>query len=301
MVKKWVCNTPSATACDLAQSAVMPAVLLSSCKACQQKKQYGAYYNAAAHLRRAHFKPKSKGRSKSSGKLEDAQKRGGKGGGNWPTMEELKPWMIEVEALATDYMLTAAQPDEADAFDDEYNDILNEPPSAFSPNTNNLFNILVPSPSYRNYPAGVTPPEDDSSNIFYPYDSWNLSEMQKSVSETTQAVRLDCPTPKSLGWAPEAELVKHYNLIAPRGKEPMLELLSQYKPTSQMPQIVYFDQPAYVDSRPTMKDMLMITQVDPEKESSRACIQTIARRHSTDPQISNITIKMYMLQSIQTN
>jgi len=164
MVKKWVCITP--TNGDLSQSAVSPAVLLSRCKACQQKKQYGAYYNAAAHLRRAHFRPKSKGRSKSSGKLEDTQKRGGKGGGNWPTMEELKPWMMEVEVVATEYMLTEAQQEEADASDDEYDNLLDEPSSAHtlgsmsggsfensylisdatfaaypSPNTNDMFNM----------------------------------------------------------------------------------------------------------------------------------------------------------------
>ncbi|KAF1989671.1 hypothetical protein K402DRAFT_260866 [Aulographum hederae CBS 113979] len=68
---------------------------LSNCKACRNGKKYGAYYNAAAHLRRAHFFPRRRGR-KARGAGEE--KRGGKGGGDQPAMELLKSkWMKEVE------------------------------------------------------------------------------------------------------------------------------------------------------------------------------------------------------------
>ncbi|KFY17345.1 hypothetical protein V491_05028, partial [Pseudogymnoascus sp. VKM F-3775] len=53
-------------------------------------------YNAAAHLRRAHFVPKPRGRNKSGKTDEKSEKRGGKGGGDWPPMKELKRWMKEV-------------------------------------------------------------------------------------------------------------------------------------------------------------------------------------------------------------
>jgi hypothetical protein len=53
-----------------------------------------AYYNAAAHLRRAHFKPKNRRKDK------DGESRGGKGGGDWPPMAELKYWMKEVKVVA---------------------------------------------------------------------------------------------------------------------------------------------------------------------------------------------------------
>jgi hypothetical protein len=54
---------------------------------------YGAYYNAAAHLRRAHFHPRKRGR-----KGKNDEKRGGIGGGDHPPMEYLKQnWIKEVE------------------------------------------------------------------------------------------------------------------------------------------------------------------------------------------------------------
>jgi hypothetical protein len=65
---------------------------LANCKACRNKKTYGAYYNAAAHLRRAHFNPCKRGRG---GRGKDDEKRRGKGAGCFPSMEVLKQWMYE--------------------------------------------------------------------------------------------------------------------------------------------------------------------------------------------------------------
>ena len=70
---------------------------LSKCKACRQEKRYRAYYNAAAHLRRTHFNPKQKGRKPRGQPQEPQEKRGGKGGGDHPSMEILKMWMREEE------------------------------------------------------------------------------------------------------------------------------------------------------------------------------------------------------------
>lgn len=74
---------------------------LANCKACRTGKKYGAYYNAAAHLRRTHFNPRKRGRG-AKGKNEE--KRGGKGGGDHPSMEVLKMWMKEVEEVVPDNM-----------------------------------------------------------------------------------------------------------------------------------------------------------------------------------------------------
>jgi hypothetical protein len=76
LVKRWICTQPP----NYSPNSPQPVVPLTKCKACATEKRYGAYYNAAAHLRRAHFNPN----------------RGGKASGDWPSMSILKDWMKEV-------------------------------------------------------------------------------------------------------------------------------------------------------------------------------------------------------------
>ncbi|KAI0424583.1 hypothetical protein F5Y09DRAFT_135110 [Xylaria sp. FL1042] len=94
MVKKFICVDPQEFNLPVNVQVVNP---LSKCKACKAQKKYGAYYNAAAHLRRTHFKEKpSRCKNRASGANGDDDKRGGKGGGDWPSMHELKNWMREI-------------------------------------------------------------------------------------------------------------------------------------------------------------------------------------------------------------
>ncbi|KAH7410456.1 hypothetical protein DE146DRAFT_628961 [Phaeosphaeria sp. MPI-PUGE-AT-0046c] len=66
---------------------------LASCKHCRNKKVYLAYYNAAAHLRRAHFHPP---KHSMNGRPDEGP--GGIGSGDYPSMEYLKMhWIKEVE------------------------------------------------------------------------------------------------------------------------------------------------------------------------------------------------------------
>ncbi|KAI0197759.1 hypothetical protein F4808DRAFT_289193 [Astrocystis sublimbata] len=74
--RRWVCSEPL----QPIPSGPQPQVPLSKCKSCANHKRYGAYYNAAAHLRRAHFHIH----------------RSGKASGDWPPMSVLKDWMREV-------------------------------------------------------------------------------------------------------------------------------------------------------------------------------------------------------------
>ena len=84
----WVCKDRSADQ-----------KFLSKCKACNDGKMYGAYYNAAAHLRRIHFHAKEKGK-KGKGNFKP-KPRGGDGGGDDPCMEVLKLW-IEASQVSKD-------------------------------------------------------------------------------------------------------------------------------------------------------------------------------------------------------
>ncbi|KAI9869715.1 MAG: hypothetical protein M1830_005189, partial [Pleopsidium flavum] len=75
---------------------------LAGCKACSEGKRY-TYYDAAAHLRRAHFIPRARWRY-----AKTLDEKGARGGGDYPSMEILKMWMKEVDEVTYDSPLKAS-------------------------------------------------------------------------------------------------------------------------------------------------------------------------------------------------
>jgi hypothetical protein len=141
-----------------------PVVPLSNCKACRNHKTYGANYNAAAHLRRAHFFPC---KNKRGGRGKVSEGRGGMGGGEEPPMDELKNWMYEkVEMNVTGNGLQSASPElsqiDADIFAD--------------------FNQFDDAGSYNHLTLGIP---QESAN---PYD-WNGTQFPVDlVNESFQFI-----------------------------------------------------------------------------------------------------------------
>ncbi|KAK5174133.1 uncharacterized protein LTR77_001213 [Saxophila tyrrhenica] len=93
----WICVDPDTATAE----GWRPTRPLGICKQCNQRKEYNVYYNAAAHLRRAHFCPRKRGR-KARG--EERESRAGKAGGDWPPIEWLKMngWLKEIEVSAVE-------------------------------------------------------------------------------------------------------------------------------------------------------------------------------------------------------
>ncbi|KFY80212.1 hypothetical protein V499_00886 [Pseudogymnoascus sp. VKM F-103] len=110
LVQKWVCIEPV----DGIKDEFRLVSPLANCKACKENKKYGAYYNAAAHLRRTHFVPNPCGGIESGKSDNKSEKRSGNGGGDWPPMKELKRWMKDVHESAV-----AVQQDDDDDDDDD--------------------------------------------------------------------------------------------------------------------------------------------------------------------------------------
>lgn len=113
--KRFVCRTPAQLGLT---SDLQPIIPLENCRHCAANKEYGQYYNAAAHLRRAHFKekPPRVSRSKRADTKEEPHPktlRAGMGGGDWPPLAELKAkWMEEIRS-------TKPVQDAVDVSDDE--------------------------------------------------------------------------------------------------------------------------------------------------------------------------------------
>ena len=135
--KVWICVEPTTAS----KEGWWPAKPLGICKQCKQQKHYNVYYNAAAHLRRAHFCPRKRGR-KARG--EERESRAGKAGGDWPPIEWLKAngWLQEIEVTSAQFFAGQVVPSQlnTDVGDDifEEEDVDCVPDSAINMHHNSL-------------------------------------------------------------------------------------------------------------------------------------------------------------------
>jgi hypothetical protein len=87
----WICVQP-----PVSPSIPQPKKRLEICKQCINHKQYNVYYNAAAHLKRAHFCPSKRGR-RPRGEVGAAPPTQAEKG-SCPTIEEMKAqgWLMKI-------------------------------------------------------------------------------------------------------------------------------------------------------------------------------------------------------------
>jgi hypothetical protein len=110
--------------------------LLAKCKQCRTGKKYGAYYNAAAHLRRAHF---------CRTKRDHKSKSGNKGRSDLPTVDDLMGggWIKEITEVFDNTKVF----DNDDVNDNEHNSASSELEDVAKPlPTSTLLEALYSSP-----------------------------------------------------------------------------------------------------------------------------------------------------------
>lgn len=99
-----------------------------------------------------------------------------------------------------------------------------------SPNT--AMSYSTPSPNYT-YETSYTNYLEDP--VVEPRYEQELPNRQRSHHQRA--------TPMSLGWKPDTDLWKLYSFVVKKGREPHLELLSEWTATYDTPQRVYLDPP----------------------------------------------------------
>lgn len=125
---------------------------LANCRDCRNQKAYSTWYNAAVHLRRAHFNSHLRGRE---GKSDE--KRRGIGGGDRPSMDDLKQHWIREVGLDTN-VAQPISPRNASTEEEDDNEVVSPPESLSQDWANQSFDLqhgkgLVPLTAFP--PDGI--------------------------------------------------------------------------------------------------------------------------------------------------
>jgi hypothetical protein len=119
-------------------------------------------------LRRAHFNPRKRGRKART----EAEKRGGKGGGDWPPMQTLKEhWMCEIEEVVDDLTQPIATQPSADDDEQFDNETESHAPSTVSSNLADDFTLDPSSVTVENM---LTPSTFDDDRVNFEYDTYGI-------------------------------------------------------------------------------------------------------------------------------
>ncbi len=156
------------------------------------------------------------------------------GGGDWSPMFELKSWCKEVNVAVTE-STSSSHPSFLAGFDDDFDDdfalssnlvqdIVSDGRPYFLANSH-LRDIEKFDKTILNSGLSVPTTLLDGQDS-YKYLAARDSDLRKGECGywNPSAMR---PTPASLGWNHDTELMKLYTFIVPKDREPFLELLPQ--------------------------------------------------------------------------
>ena len=87
-----------------------------------------------------------------------------------------------------------------------------------------------------------------STSQSYPYVDYSYTASPEAGDLSFETNDTAKHTPSSLGWTANSELVKLYDFVVSKTKEPYLELLPEWTATYETPRRVYLDAPRFVIS-----------------------------------------------------
>ena len=183
----WICVDPGITTTE----GWLPKRPVNICKQCKDRKEYNVYYNAAAHLRRAHFRPLKRGRK---AKDKERESRAGKAGGNWPPIEWLKAngWLQEIKVGPASISQDVSIDIKGKYFDDLDEDDM--PPYEITPPDSNIENFYV-SLSAEQLSLAAYPPPIPMNYYGYPTPPIEVQQSPQWVYPMQLQQQMPCPQP----------------------------------------------------------------------------------------------------------